>query len=183
MTTLSHVRLAALFGVLLLVLAFAGCGNVSRGVPPAEGILNFGRVNETFFRGAQPDEAGIANLSRLGVRTMINLRLRSDTLAGEEAAARSHGIGYVSEPFQGMGAPTDAQVAKVLALIDSSPSPVFVHCEHGADRTGMIVACYRQRHDHWRAERALAEAKDYGFSLFQVGMRRYIKAFSPAPPR
>ena len=77
MITLRHVRLAALFGVLPLMLAFAGCGNVPRGVPPSEGILNFGRVNETFFRGAQPDEAGIANLSRLGVRTMINLRLRS----------------------------------------------------------------------------------------------------------
>lgn len=183
MTTLSHNRLAALFGALLLGLALAGCGSGSRGVPPAEGIPNFGRVNEAIFRGAQPDEAGIANLRRLGVRTIINLRLRNDTWVGEEAAARAHGIGYISVPFQGLGAPTDAQVEQVLALIDSSPAPVFVHCEHGADRTGTIVACYRRRHDHWTVERALAEAKAYGFSLFQMGMRRYIRAFSPDSSR
>ncbi len=183
MTASPHARLAALWGALLLGLALAGCGSGSRGVPASGGIQNFGRVNEALFRGAQPDEAGIAHLRRLGVRTIINLRLRNDTWSGEEAAARAQGMGYVSVPLQGMGAPTEAQVAKVLALIGWMPPPVFVHCEHGADRTGTIVACYRRQHDHWTVERALAEADDYGFSPFQLGMRRYLKAFSPAPSR
>ena len=119
----------------------------------------------------------MASLQRLGVRTIINLRLPSDTWAGEEASARAHGLRYVSVPLRGLSAPTDAQIAQLLALIASSPTPIFIHCEHGADRTGTLIACYRIRHDGWSSERALAEAKLHGFSIFQIGMRRYIQAF------
>ncbi len=172
-------RLAGLF----LALAFSGCGSVERRVPASEGLLNFGRVNGAFYRGAQPDESGIASLQRLGVRTIINLRLSDDTWVGEEASAQAHGLAYVSVPLRGLSAPTDAQVAQVLTFIESLPPPVFIHCEHGADRTGLIVACYRMRHDGWSVARAFAEAKSYGFSAFQIGMRHYIQAFSSAPPR
>ena len=177
------MRLAPLLGVLLCALIFSGCSTGSRGVPAAEGILKFGRVDPALFRGAQPDEPGMAHLERLGVRTIINLRLRSDVWPGEEAAARARGIGYVNVPLRGLSAPTDTEVARVLALIATSPPPVFVHCEHGADRTGTIIACYRMLHDAWTAERAFAEAKHYGFSLLQIGMRHFILTFSPAAVR
>ena len=179
-TALSSVHLVSMFGGLLVALTISGCGSVSHGVPASEGILNFGRVNGALFRGAQPDERGMASVARLGVRTIINLRLAADTWRDEETFARAHGLGYFSVPLRGLGAPTDAQVAQVLALIESSPPPVFVHCEHGADRTGTIIACYRMRHDGWTVDQALAEAKLYGLSVFQVGMRRYIREFLPA---
>ena len=66
---------------------------------------------------------------------------------------------------------------RLLALIASSPAPVFVHCKHGADRTGVIVACYRMRQDGWSTARAMDEAKLYGLSAFQIGMKRYIRTF------
>lgn len=148
-------------------------------MPASEGIRNFGRVNPALFRGAQPDEQSMANLARLGVRTVINLRMPADTWPGEEAAARAHGLTDLNVPLPGLSAPTDAQVAQVLALIATSPSPVFVHCEHGADRTGTIIACYRIQHDGWTADQAFAEAKQYGFSIFQGGMRHYILTRQP----
>jgi protein tyrosine/serine phosphatase len=86
---------------------------------------------------------------------------------------------YVAAPMRGLSAPTDAQVARVLELIENGPAPVFVHCEHGADRTGTIVACYRMKTDGWSAERALVEAKTYGFSVFQIGMRHYVRNYRP----
>lgn len=167
-------------GILLLALAFSGCVAAPREVPAADRILNFGEVNRTLFRGAQPNDADMANLQRLGVRTIINLRLPSDTWSEEATVARTLGLGYVSVPLRGLSAPTNAEVARILALIGSSPPPVFVHCEHGADRTGTIIACYRVQHDGWTGARAWAEAKSYGFSIFQFGMRHYIRTFSAA---
>lgn len=58
---------------LAMAIVSGGCTNQPRGVPASEGIANFGQVNATLYRGAQPDERGIGNLQRLGVATIINL--------------------------------------------------------------------------------------------------------------
>jgi protein tyrosine/serine phosphatase len=88
--------------------------------------------------------------------------------------------------MQRVGRPTDAQVEHALRLInDPTLQPVFVHCKRGADRTGTVIACYRIRHDGWTAEAAMTEAKGYGLSMFESGMKNYIKEFARravAPP-
>lgn len=174
-------------GGALLILGFAGStaagcrAVVSRG--GESGPPNFGSVTPAFFRGAQPRGAYLKMLRRLGVRTVINLRETADSWPDEESEVRALGMDYVAVPLQGLGAPTDAQVAQVLDLIENGPAPVFVHCEHGSDRTGTIVACYRMRTDGWSADRALVEAKTYGFSVFQFGMRRYVRNYVPPSHR
>src|SRR4051795_6539372 len=50
--------------------ADAGPGVVDR---PKIGIDNFGRVNEGYYRGAQPRGRDFADLASLGVRTVIDL--------------------------------------------------------------------------------------------------------------
>jgi len=54
---------------------------------------------------------------------------------------------------------------------------VFVHCKRGADRTGTIIGCYRIAHEGWTADRALSEAKQYGMSWLERGMREYISDY------
>ncbi|QYM78746.1 hypothetical protein K0B96_15800 [Horticoccus luteus] len=57
---------------------------------------------------------------------------------------------------------------------------MFIHCQHGADRTGTIIACYRIRHDGWTADAALAEAKRYGMSEWEFGMKDFVRHFPAA---
>lgn len=46
------------------------------------------------------------------------------------------------------------QALKVLATAER---PILVHCWHGADRTGAVVALYRMVVQGWSRERAIGE--------------------------
>jgi protein tyrosine/serine phosphatase len=168
----------------LLVVLLLAAGNLAdagqRGLPPSEGIVNFGKVNDRLYRGAQPDAEGIKHLKNLGIKTILNLRLTNEVWKAEEAEAAANGITYTNVPMMGFGRPAPEQVAQALALIETLPSPVFVHCQFGCDRTGTIIACYRIKHDHWSGESALEEARHYGISIFAWGMKKYIAEFGNA---
>src|SRR5262245_12259235 len=78
----------------------------------------------------------------------------------------------------GLSAPSDEQVNRVLSIIDSPDNqPVFIHCKRGSDRTGTIAAVYRISHDGWTADRAITEAKQYGLSWTEFGMKGYISDY------
>src|SRR5690348_9669440 len=158
---------------LIITVSTAG----ERGVPASCGITNFGRVDERVYRGAQPDLAGMASLKQLGIKSIINLRMSDDVLMTELDQARNYSIVYTNVPFSGLGRPTDEQIQHVLSLIETLPSPFFIHCQHGCDRTGTVIACYRMKHDGWSNAVALEEARRYGLSIFERGMRGYITDF------
>ena len=177
---MSKARRVQLSASVVVSLFFAVPGLVclagQRGVPAQNGIGNFGQVSAHLYRGAQPAPATLTNLSRLGVRLIIDLR-EPDKMSAEGVAARAAGLTYTNIPLRGLGRPTDHQVKDILALIDSSPGPVFIHCKHGCDRTGTVVACYRIQHDGWTSGEALKEAVHYGMSRLERGMKAYVVDF------
>ncbi len=138
----------------------------------------FCRVDDKIYRGEQPRiPAGIEDLKRRGIKTIINLRGRDKNTAAEEKAAQAAGITYISQPLPALSAPSDEAVNAVLEEIKKAEGPVFLHCQHGKDRTGLIVACYRINNG-WTYEQAMREAKKRGISRLQFGMRRYIKKYA-----
>jgi tyrosine-protein phosphatase SIW14 len=147
---------------------------------PAVPIPNFHQVNEFVYRGGQPPAESWQSLAKMGVKTVIDLRREDEHSTAEEAkAVAAAGMKYVNVPMKGVVAPTDAQIATVLGVLNSQ-EPVFVHCKKGADRTGTIIACYRISHDRWQRQQALQEAKSHGMGMMQLGLKRYIMAFQPA---
>ena len=165
---------AAAFAVLALSAAA-----LAQGGPSYAELPNLHRVGERFYRGAQPRPGGLRRLVELGVNTVINLRGRGRETAAEEAEARALGLRYHSVELPRWGRPTDAQVRRVLEIIDDPGSgSVFVHCKDGVDRTGTVLACHRVAHEDWTAEEARAEAARIGMRPFQVWMRDYIDDFA-----
>lgn len=163
--------------LMALFFLVTGCATGSRGLPPVGGIANFDEVNRHLYRGAQPNRQGLQHLHKLGVKTIVNLRAANDTWTSEREEASAFGMAYVNIPMSGLRRPSRATVSAVLAIIEKSPSPVFVHCQYGCDRTGTIIACYRIKQEGWKSNQALNEARSHGMSWWEFGMKNFIKDF------
>jgi protein tyrosine/serine phosphatase len=141
-------------------------------------LPNFHQVDANLYRGGQPAEGGVTRLKALGIRTIVNLRYEPDLVKAEEAEAKAAGIAYYNVPMRGLNPPTDAQITRILGLIDDPANrPVFVHCKAGSDRTGAIVACYRIARAEWTAEKAIREALDYGMMRIEYAKRAFVRSF------
>jgi len=112
---------------------------------------------------------------------IINLQADKDEWrgkgGGEADNAKANGICYQHVAMDGWQRPNDKSVENVLSMIKTSRVPVFVHCQHGCDRTGTIIACYRIEHDHWNSQDALREARMYGMSPLEIWMKGYVRDF------
>jgi protein tyrosine/serine phosphatase len=171
---MKRIVFAALFCVLPVVYAQEA---------PAAHVRNFGKVNEHIYRGGEPTLVGLQELGAMGVKVDIDLREAGTATSVEESAAEKLGMKYINVPFPPLAAPSNALMERVLSLLTNNETePVFVHCRRGKDRTGTVIACYRVQHDGWDNRRALAEAKQYGMSPAEHGMRSYIIHFTPPSP-
>src|SRR5438552_10244512 len=86
-------------------------------------IDNFGRINENYYRGAQPDERGFADLARLGVKTVIDLTAEDH---GDEQAIVEHaGMRFYRIPLKTSKPPSDSAINLFLKLVtDPAAQPV-----------------------------------------------------------
>jgi len=130
------------------------------------GIANAGKVSETLFRGAQPGIEHLAELKKLGVTTIVDLRAESPHLRERERQkAASLGMRFVSIPVGGFSLPTSEQLAEYFTLLRQAPiEKIFVHCEYGEDRTGVFIAAYRIAFEQWTPDQALSEMLYFGYN-------------------
>jgi tyrosine-protein phosphatase SIW14 len=126
-------------------------------------IDNFGRISDTYYRGAQPIGDDYADLAALGIKTVINLT-SDDALAEEPEMVERAGMKYLAMPMTTRVPPTDEQLALFLRVVnDPASQPVYVHCVGGKHRTGVMTAIYRMSQNSWTADRAYDEMKDFKF--------------------
>jgi tyrosine-protein phosphatase SIW14 len=145
-----------------------------------KGISDAGKVNEYLFRGSQPNKEGIAELRKLGVTQIINLRSEfKGQREQEQRQAEALGIRFVTIPGNGWTPPTDEQIAQFFQLIQERPRRrIYVHCWLGGDRSGVFLATFRIAFGHWTPKGALQEMKAFHFKGFwHPAMKSYIRKF------
>jgi protein tyrosine/serine phosphatase len=143
------------------------------------GLPRFGGVSDHLYRGGQPEGAGFAELKKLGIDIVVNLRHETEEIARERKLVEAQGMRFVSIPWRGKQDPKPEQVSEFLGLLRDNPDrKVFVHCQRGAERTGVMVACYRMSRDQWKPEQALAEMEKFGFRGLRFGhLKRFVREF------
>ena len=131
---------------------------------PGISIENFGEVNDHYYRGAQPEGRDYAGLSTLGVKTVIDLTGGSEADAREAGLVQATGMKFVRIPMSTHETPAPEAIGQFLKLVnDPANQPVYVHCQGGHHRTGVMTAVYRMTDDGWTADQAYGEMQQYGF--------------------
>jgi protein tyrosine phosphatase (PTP) superfamily phosphohydrolase (DUF442 family) len=156
----------------VLLLTWVGCVSIpiadrpETWAQPVElaGVANLYRVSGELYRGDQPTPQGMQNLTKLSIKTIINLRsLHSDR---DELGATGIEYEHISmQPWH----PEEEEVVRFLKIVtDPKRTPALVHCKHGADRTGTMVAVYRIAVQGWSKFEATREMTQGGFGYHPI---------------
>jgi protein tyrosine/serine phosphatase len=124
-----------------------------------KGLTNLHEVTPTLYRGAQPTAVGMRQLKAMGVKTVVNLR----SFNSDRDELGDTGLGY-EHIYMKAWHPEREDIIRFLRITtDKNRTPVFVHCQHGADRTGLMCAIYRVAVCNWTKEEAIREMTQGGF--------------------
>ncbi|KWB60413.1 dual specificity protein phosphatase family protein [Burkholderia ubonensis] len=145
----------------------------AQSVPDAR-LDNLHRITPSLYRSALLSREDVPELQKLGIRKVISFRaFHSDEriLAGTQITMQRIPINtwYIRD---------EDMVAALRALRDADrEGPVLIHCQHGADRTGLVSALYRMVYQGWTREQALDELQHggYGFHPIWQNITYYLK--------
>jgi protein tyrosine/serine phosphatase len=187
-----HGLTAILLSAFLMVVS--GCVYFSKHTLPgaclsdlASPIRNFCIVSpEVLWRGERPTSADAKWLLENRVGSIVSLQL-NDSHAFEDVSLNpefSHSVPYFQVPgFSALSMVSrqhvDEHVALFLAIMESAPKPVYVHCRAGVDRTGVVAAAYRVIMERADPEEAILEMGRY-HSPWQKIDARYVRGLTEA---
>jgi uncharacterized protein (TIGR01244 family) len=133
--------------------------------------------------GQMPVKTLLEETTRLGVKTVLDLRMEPDPVAKndvqEEFALKPVGVSYLHFPLLGSREMKSEQVLELLRILNSVEGPLLVHCSSGTHRTGIVSAIYLMDVQGVPYEEAIRQmSAKYGFFKFE---REIKSAFSGHP--
>jgi tyrosine-protein phosphatase SIW14 len=121
-------------------------------------ISNCFKVSGDVYRAEQPAQKDIPDLKKLKIRTLLNLR----EYHSDDEVFRHSGLRLMHLPLAA-GSLDQADLISALKMLREAEKPVLIHCWHGSDRTGFVVAGYRIVFQSWTREEAIEELRLGGF--------------------
>lgn len=131
------------------------------------------------YRSAQPTAGQIESYAQnYGIRTIVNLRGASKDASwykDEISTAQRLGIKHIDFRMVASRGLTAEQADQLVALLRDAPKPILIHCQGGADRTGLASVIYSQRIAGLPVEKAERQ-----LSLFfgHIGLPRVSRAYA-----
>ena len=126
----------------------------------SENLKNLHKVNKNIYRSAQPNREGFKELKKIGANSVLCLRSKNVD------AKLTHNLGLDIQ-FLKMDASkiSEKDIINALSIIKKAPKPILVHCFHGSDRTGAVIAIYRVVYEDWSKKEAIDEMINGGFGF------------------
>lgn len=161
------------FAVLLLSSTLVACATYPTTTPRPEhwasiikADANFYEVDKGVYRSEMPIADDVAVMTAQNIKTIINLQYKNQE---EDAKIFDKSITLINEPILTWQV-RPAQIARALYAIEQGKEQggVLVHCYHGADRTGIVIAMYRVIYQGWDIESARAEMKGGGYGFHKI---------------
>ncbi len=142
-------------------------------------LPNSACITPTLCRGAQPKREGYTELKKLGIEIVLDFRNENDEIQTEQSHVESLGMRFVSLPWSSWHDPRREEVISFFSLLrENLGKKIFVHCEFGSDRTGLMIALYRLVVDHWTPDQAVEEMRAFNYhALLYSHLARYVRAF------
>lgn len=135
-------------------------------------LTNLYVLNDSIYRCEQPDSLGFTILDSIGIKSVLNLRSHhTDNGLIYRLPLNLYNVKMAASNFG------DKEIVNALRILANSPKPIAVHCLHGSDRTGVIIAMYRIIFQNWTKEKALNELINggYGFHEIHFNILHYIR--------
>jgi protein tyrosine phosphatase (PTP) superfamily phosphohydrolase (DUF442 family) len=97
------------------------------------------------YRSNHPTPRRLALAARRhGIRTVVNLRGKSNNGADALSRAAAHGLGLrlIDVPMKSSRAPSRELVLELIEALRSGDEPILLHCKSGADRAGFAAGVF-----------------------------------------
>jgi tyrosine-protein phosphatase SIW14 len=165
------------------IMASGAFANTPIGATVKEDLPNFHEVHPYLYRGGEPTEAGLKKVQDMGVKTIIDLRGTGPVTESEKKFVEAQGMHYINLPMDSQ-APSKKAVSTFLNEVEKAKdapdgkSSVFVHCQHGSDRTGCLVGVWRVSQEGWSYDDAYKEMRKYFFGPKFINLSNTVREYA-----
>lgn len=100
-------------------------------------------IPQVAYRSGQMDRDNFARkISTYKIRSVLNLRGASNSswYVDEISVMKDFGVMHYDYKLSASEFVSAEELMDILDVIDQAPKPILVHCEGGADRTGLVAA-------------------------------------------
>lgn len=100
------------------------------------------------YRSAQLNGAKLADtLDKYHIKSAINLRgenVGEGWYSDELSITAAQGADHFDLGMWARSQPNEKTIERMFEILKSAPRPILIHCNSGADRTGLVAAVYKR---------------------------------------
>ena len=144
MNSISKLKAAAA-AISAVMVAGVAAGALYLGLQYLNGNFHEVIAGELYRSGQLTPEWIDHYVDKTGIKTIVNLRgknVGAQWYDAEVSEASKKGVAHIDFAMSAKRELSEAQAVELIAILKSAQKPILIHCEGGADRTGLASAIY-----------------------------------------